>query len=185
MTVVHGDASSEFLLEREGISECDALVTLTGVDEMNIVISLFGNSRKVPQIITKLGRLSNNSILDTLSVGSTISPKELCCNDIVRYVRAIRNQTGAAQAVNVIADGQAEAMEFVVAPTTRNLGVPLKDLKLKKGILIAVIVRDSKVIIPEGSTSLERGDNVIVVARDSGILDLNDIYDGSGLRAGG
>jgi len=73
----------------------------------------------------------------------------------------------------------------VVAHTTRNLGVPLKDLKLKKGILIAVIVRDSKVIIPEGSTSLERGDNVIVVARDSGILDLNDIYDGSGLRAGG
>ena len=131
VTVVHGDASSEFLLDREGIAECDALVTLTGVDEMNIITSLFGNSRKVPQIITKLGRLSNNSILDTLSVGSTISPKELCCNDIVRYIRAIRNQTGAAQAVNAIADGQAEAIEFIVDEHTKHCEEPLKKVKLK------------------------------------------------------
>ena len=75
-----------------------------------------------------------------------------------------------------IAEGRAEAMEFVVAPTTQNLGIPLKDLKLRRGILIAVIVRGTKVIIPEGSTTLESGDNVIVVARDSGLLDLNDIY---------
>ncbi len=134
VTVVHGDASSEFLLDREGIAECDALVTLTGVDEMNIITSLFGNSRKVPQIITKLGRLSNNSILDTLSVGSTISPKELCCNDIVRYIRAIRNQTGAAQAVNAIADGQAEAIEFIVDEHTKHCEEPLKKVKLKKNI---------------------------------------------------
>ena len=86
-----------------------------------------------------------------------------------------------------IADGQAEAMEFVVAPTTQYLGIPLKDLRsrLRKGVLIAVIVRDGKVIIPEGSTTLERGDNVIVVARNSGIFDLTDIYDSGVLSAGG
>lgn len=72
-------------------------------------------------------------------------------------------------------------MEFLVSPATRNLRIPLKDLKLRKGILIAVIVRNGKVIIPEGSTCLEQGDDVIVVARDSGILDLNDIYEGVGL----
>ena len=80
-----------------------------------------------------------------------------------------------------IAGGKAEAMEFQVSPATRNLKVPLKELKLRRGVLIAVIVRGSKVIIPEGSTCLEQGDYVIVIAKDSGILDLNDIYEGGGL----
>ena len=178
VTVVHGDASNEFLLEREGIDNCDALVTLTGVDELNIITSLFGNSRKVPQIITKLGRLSNNSILDTLSVGSTISPKELCCNDIVRYVRAIRNQTGAAQAVNVIADGQAEAIEFIVDGNTRHCGEPLKKLKLKKNIRVAGINRHNSFEIPNGDSYYENGDGVIIVTgRDEVIYQLNDIFE--------
>lgn len=178
VTVVHGDASSEFLLEREGISECDALVTLTGVDEMNIVISLFGNSRKVPQIITKLGRLSNNSILDTLSVGSTISPKELCCNDIVRYVRAIRNQTGAAQAVNVIADGQAEAIEFIVDENTKHCEEPLKKVKLKKNIRIAGINKFNSFEIANGDSFYSKGNRVIIVTgRDEVIYQLNDIFE--------
>ena len=67
-------------------------------------------------------------------------------------------------------------MEFQVTPTTRHNGVPLRNLKLRRGILVAAIVRGHKVIIPEGSTCLEAGDSVIVVARESSILDLNDIY---------
>ena len=177
VTVVCGDASNEFLLEREGLEECDALVTLTGVDEMNLFISLIGSKAAVPQIITKLGRLSNNRILDSLPVGSTISPKELCCNDIVRYVRAIRNQTGAAQAVNVIADGQAEAIEFIVDGSTRHCGEPLKQLKLKKNIRVAGINRHNSFEIPNGDSFYEKGDGVIIVTgRDEVIYQLNDIF---------
>lgn len=178
VTVVHGDASSEFLLDREGISECDALVTLTGVDEMNIIISLFGNSRKVPQIITKLGRLSNNSILDTISLGSIISPKELCCNDILRYVRGIRNQTGAAQTVNAIADGQAEAIEFIVDENTRHCEEPLKKVKLKKNIRIAGINKLNSFEIANGDSFYSKGNRVIIVTgRDEVIYQLNDIFE--------
>ena len=75
-----------------------------------------------------------------------------------------------------IAGGEAEAMEFTVGPGTRNLGVPLKDLRLRPGVLLAVIVRGSDIIIPEGSSFLQEGDQVIIIARESGILDLNDIY---------
>ncbi len=178
VTVVRGDASNEFLLEREGLEECDALVTLTGVDEMNLFISLIGSNAGAPQIITKLGRLSNNRILDKLSVGSTISPKELCCNDIVRYVRAIRNQNGAAQAVNVIADGQAEAIEFIVDGNTRHCGEPLKRLKLKKNIRVAGINRHRSFEIPNGDSFYENGDGVIIVTgRDEVIYQLNDIFE--------
>jgi trk system potassium uptake protein TrkA len=79
-----------------GWRTCDALVTLTGLDELNMVISLYGTSLGVPQVITKLGRVENSKILDTLPIGSVICPKELCCNTIVRYVRAMQNQVGAA-----------------------------------------------------------------------------------------
>lgn len=177
-SVIHGDASREFLLDNEGISDCDALVTLTGVDEMNIIISLYGSSCKVPQIITKLGRLENNTILDSLPVGSIISPKELSCNHIVRYVRAMENQTGAALTIHTIADGQAEAVEFMVDKDTLHCGEPLKKLKLKKNVLIVCIMHGMKLDIPNGDSCFEYGDTVIVVTGAGRVVyQLNDIFE--------
>lgn len=176
-SIIHGDATKEFLLDNEGISDCDALVTLTGMDEMNIIISLYGSSCHVPQIITKLGRLENNTILDALPLGSIISPKELCCNNIVRYVRAM-NQTGAALAIHTIADGQTEALEFEVDINTLYCGIPLKRLKLKKNVLIACITHGSQLEIPNGDSSFREGDTMIVVTgADRVIYQLNDIFD--------
>lgn len=177
-SIIHGDATREFLLDNEGISNCDALVTLTGMDEMNIIISLYGSSCKVPQIITKLGRLENNTILDSLSIGSIISPKELSCNNIVRYVRAMENQTGAALTVHTIADGQAEAVEFVVDRGTFHCGEPLKKIKLKKNVLIVCIMHGSKLDIPNGESKFECGDTVIIVTgAERVIYQLNDIFE--------
>ena len=177
VTVVQGDASSEVLLEKEGIDDSDVLVTLTGVDEMNIIISLFGNSCKVPQVITKLGRLTSNRVLDTLPLGSIMSPKELCCNSIVRYVRAVKNQAGAAQAIHVIADGQAEAIEFIVDENTLHCGEPLKEIRLKKNIRVVSISRGVKFEIPNGDSYFTRGNVVIIVTgRNEVIYQLNDIF---------
>ena len=178
VTVVQGDASSEVLLEKEGIDDSDVLVTLTGVDEMNIIISLFGNSCKVPQVITKLGRLTSNRVLDTLPLGSIMSPKELCCNSIVRYVRAVKNQAGAAQAIHVIADGQAEAIEFIVDENTLHCGEPLKEIRLKKNIRVVSISRGVKFEIPNGDSYFTRGNAVIIVTgRNEVIYQLNDIFE--------
>ena len=176
--IIHGDASSQFLLESEGISECDALVSMTGLDELNMVISLYGAGCGVPQVITKLGRMDNTNILGNLALGSVISPKELCCNTIVRYVRAMKNQTGAALTVHTIADGQMEAMEFAVDDNTRHCGEPLKDLKLKKGVLVVCITKGALQEIPGGESRFERGDTLIIVTdRERGIYQLNDIFE--------
>lgn len=177
-SIINGDATKEFLLDNEGISDCDALVTLTGVDETNIIISLYGCRCNVPQVITKLGRLENNTILDALPLGSIISPKALCCNRIVRYVRALKNQTGAAITVHTIADGQTEASEFVVDKQTLHCGVPLKKLKLKKNVLIVCIIHGAQLEIPNGDSSFECGDIVIVVTgADRAVYQLNDIFE--------
>ena len=175
--VVHGDATDHTLLENEGLSSCDALVTLTGTDELNMIISLFGSSRNVPQVITKLSHAENRNIIDNLPLGSIVCPKELCCNHIIRYVRAMQNQTGAAVSVHAIADGQAEAVEFLVEESTRNQGIPLKSLKLKPNVLIASITHGAHTEIPNGNSMFHAGDSLVLVTSGRGILQqLNDIF---------
>ena len=158
--IIQGDSTNQLLLESEGVSSCDALATMTGLDELNMIISLYGNSCGVPQVITKLGHIKNADILGDLSLGSVISPKELCCNTIVQYVRAMKNQAGAALTVHTIADGQAEAMEFYADERTRNCGKPLKALKLKKGVLVVCILKGAKMEIPNGDSYFNVGDIV-------------------------
>ena len=174
--IVHGDASNRELLESEGIDDCDALVNLTGMDEQNIVVSLFGASRNVPQIITKLSRDQSNSVLASLPIGSVICPKELCCNTIVRYVRAMQNQTGAAVSVHAIADGQAEAVEFLVEKNSRHCGEPLKSMKLRPNVLIASITHGAGTEIPSGDSQFAPGDTVVVVSERGVLRQFNDIF---------
>ena len=177
VSVLHGDATSQALLESEDISAADALVTLTGLDELNMVISLYGSSRGVPQIVTKLGRMDSTGIVADLPLGSVVYPKELCSNTIVRYVRAMQNQAGAAISVHAIADGQMEAVEFLVDENTAHCGVPLKDLRLKPNVLIASITRAGKTEIPGGNSCFQKGDTVILVTpTQRHLLQLNDIF---------
>lgn len=175
--IVQGDASDEQVLESEGISTCDALITMTGLDELNMIISLYGSKCKVPQIITKLGRTNSNGILDSLDLGSIISPKELCCNTIVRYVRAVENQSGAALAVHSIADGQAEAAEFVVDESTMHCNEPLKNLRIKANVRVAGILRSQTPELPNGDSYFSKGDTVIIVTSGQVIYQINDIFE--------
>lgn len=176
VSVVCGDCSNPHLLDTQGIGEVDALASLTGMDETNMIISLYGNSKNVPQILTKLSR-GEGIIADALPLGSVICPKELCSNVIVRYVRAMENQTGAAVSVHAIADGQAEAVEFLVDSATRHCGVPLKQLKLKNNVLIASITRGVHTQIPGGDSVFNEGDTVVVVTSGRGVLQsINDIF---------
>ena len=176
-TIIHGDGTDQDLLNSQGLSQCDALVSLTGVDELNMIMSLYGMKQNVPLVITKLSRMDNRSIVDSLSLGSVVCPKELCCNTIVRYVRAMQKQTGAALSLRTIADGQAEAIEFLVDKHTRNCGIPLKQLKLKPDALVAMINRGAYTEIPNGDSYFRAGDSVVVVTSGQGTLqDLNDIF---------
>ena len=178
VTVIHGDASDPQVLESEGLHETNALVSLTGIDEMNVLISLYATSLGVPQVITKLGHLDNTNILDNLPIGSIVSPKELCCANIVRFTRALQNQTGAAVSVHSIAGGQAEAVEFRVDEQTLHCGEPLKAIRLRKNVLLAGISHGGRTEIPNGDSVFHVGDTlIIVVTADTVVHQLNEIFE--------
>lgn len=176
-TVICGDCSNRAELESQGLLTCDAFLSLTGVDETHIITSLYAASRGVGQVVTKLSRQGSLDLADSLSLGSVICPRELCADGIVQYVRAMENQSGAATSVHSIADGKAEAAEFQVDGHTRNCGVPLRELRLRAGVLLATIARGTRVEIPSGDSVLQPGDTVVVVTTGQGApQSLNEIF---------
>ena len=129
---------------------------------------------------------STAGIAHAAGLDSVISPKLLTAGQILQVVRGMQNSKGSVMnALYKIADGHAEAMEFVANATTRNRDTPLRELRLKPGILVAVLVHQGRIVIPDGSSSIAAGDTVIVISRNHGILDLNDIFEDSLLELGG
>ena len=179
--VIHGDGSDQELLESERFSASDAFVALTDRDEDNLIISLYAMQQGIPKVVAKANRQNYAGIARAIGLESVISPKAITAAQILHRVRGMQNSQGSVMnSLHRIADGAAEAMEFTVRSTTRYLNVPLKDLRLKSGILIAVIMRGRDIIIPEGSSSIQEGDSVILISRGRLILDLNDIYEDDG-----
>lgn len=188
-TVICGDGTDQELLESERMSAADAFVALTDRDEDNLIISLYAMQQGMHKVVTKCNRQNYTGIARAVGLDSVISPKLITAAQILQLVRGMQNSQGSVMnTLYRIADGKTEAMEFTVGPSTRHLNVPLRDLHLHKGILIAVIMRDGEIIIPEGSSCIQEGDSVIIISRDRPILDLNDIYaeeDASFLLTGG
>ena len=179
--VIHGDGSDQELLESERFSASDAFVALTDRDEDNLIISLYAMQQGIPKVVAKANRQNYAGIARAIGLESVISPKAITAAQILHRVRGMQNSQGSVMnSLHRIADGAAEAMEFTVRSTTRYLNVPLKDLRLQSGILIAVIMRGRDIIIPEGSSSIQEGDSVILISRGRLILDLNDIYEDDG-----
>ena len=183
--IICGDGTDQELLESENLEDADAFVALTGRDEDNLIISLYAMQQGLKKVVAKSNRQNYAGIARAVGLDSVISPKFITANQILQVVRGMQNSKGSVMnALYRIAGGHAEAMEFLANDTTRNLGIPLKDLRLKKGILVAVIVHQGRTIIPEGSSTIELGDTVIIISSNQGILDINDIFDDSILDLG-
>ena len=184
--ILCGDGTDQELLEQENIASTDAFVALTDRDEDNLIISLYAMQQGISKVVAKCNRQNYVGIAHAAGLDSIISPKNITASHILQVVRGMQNSKGSVMnALYKIADGNAEAMEFTVNETTHNLGIPLRDLRLKKGILLAVLVRQGKIIIPDGSATISAGDTAILISRNHGILDINDIFEDAPLDMGG
>lgn len=175
-TIVCGDGTDQSLLLEEGITQTDACVALTGIDEENIIVSVYAAIKGVIKVVTKITRTSLKDILDSVGLESIISPKELTASIILRYVRALQNSVGSnIQTLHKLGADNVEALEFRVTKNVRLTNIALKNLSLKKNLLIASIIKRDRVVIPSGDDTLEPGDSVIVVTSNNTLRDLQDI----------
>lgn len=174
-TILIGDGTYQELLDEENLKGNDACITLTGMDEENVMISLYAKQSKVDKIITKIDRPSILKLVNTLGLGTVVSPRNVIANHIVRFVRFFASGTDdGADTLYKIGD-KAEALEFTVPEGFKGINIPLKKLSIKKSVLIGGIIRNKEFILPSGDSLLMVGDRVIIVSESKQFTNLSQI----------
>ena len=174
--VICGDGGDEQLLQEAGIESTEAFVPLTGLDEENILLTLY--AKRIPGLktITKINRITFNDVIEGLNLGSVVYPKYITSEAIIAYVRARQNSIGSnVETLYHLFDNRVEAIEFHIEKDAPVVGVPLMNLNMKDNLRIACINRGGKIIFPRGQDTIEPGDTVIVVTAHSGFGDISDI----------
>ena len=156
----------------------DAFVALTDIDEENMVVSMFANKMKVKKTITQIKSDDLYGMLDELGIKNNVSPKNIVANRIISYIRALANTRGSnVLTLYRLVNDEVEALEFYAKKPERIYDKPLKDLKIKENCLVACIIRENEVIIPNGNDCIKLGDSVIVVTTHKNFDDLTDILE--------
>lgn len=175
-TIINADGTENRVLLEEGIEYAQSFVATTNIDEENILLSLFAKSKMNGKLITKINRIAYDEVISNLDLDTTIYPKNITAEYIVKFVRAKNNSIGSnIETMHSILDGKAEALEFKIRENSPVAGVPLEKLNLKENILIACINRGAEVIIPRGRDVINPGDNVIIVTKNAGFTDIKNI----------
>ncbi|MBQ9513716.1 MAG: Trk system potassium transporter TrkA [Clostridia bacterium] len=175
VTVLVGDGTEQDILLEEDIKDFDACVTLTGMDEENVVISLFAKNLKVDKVITKIDRPSVSGMVDSLGLDSVVSPREVIANHVIRFVRAHKSDTVGEVNTFYKIENKVEVLELKTDADATYIGVPLKDLKIKSGVLIGGVIRDDEYIKTGGETVINENDRVIVITTSKGITELSQV----------
>ena len=174
--IINGDGSSEELLKEEGIQYAESFVPLTGIDEENIMLTMYAKNVSNAKVITKINRMAFRSVINRLDLGSVIYPRYITSEAIIAYVRAKKDSMDSnIETLYHMFDHRVEAIEFRVYEKSAVTGIPLKNLSLKEDLLISFINRNGKIIIPSGHDSIEMGDTVMIVTTHTGFNDIQDI----------
>ena len=174
--ILLGDPSDQSFLKGAGVTHADAFVAMTGLDEENILLSLFAKSASGGKVITKINRIDFDNVINRLDLDSTIYPKQITADIILRYVRATESSRGSnMETLYNLIKGEVEAAEFIVKEASDITDIPLSKLKIKNDVLIGAIIHDGQVIIPRGQDTIRPGDAVIVVSKMLSLRDITDI----------
>lgn len=175
--IINGDSNNQDVLLEEGIAKAESFVSLTGIDEGNVFLSLFAKKSSNAKVVTKINRIDYDDIINNFNLGSIICPKNITADNILSYVRARQNSIGSnVETLYKIIENKVEALEFKITENMSSIiGIPLQKLSIKENILIGCINRNGKVQIANGQTTIEVGDTVIVITSMTGLSDFKDI----------
>jgi len=174
--IINGNGTDEELLKEEGIEYVESFVPLTGIDEENIMLTLHAKQISKAKVITKINRITFKNVISSLELGSVIYPRYITSEAIIAYVRAKKDSMNSnIETLYHMFDSRAEAIEFLVDKESNITNVSLMNLKLKSNLLIALINRNGRIIIPNGNDFIQKDDTVVVVTTHTGLNDIQDI----------
>lgn len=175
-TIINGDGTENRLLIEEGVESAGAFVALTGIDEENVLLSLYARTKTRGRVITKVNRIAYDEVIDNIGLDMVIYPKDIVAEYIVKFVRGKNNSMGSnIENMHYILDDKAEALEFAIGENSPITDKTLESLELKPGVLVACINRGGDIITPRGRDIIQKGDTVIIVTKHMGFKDISDI----------
>lgn len=169
--VLHGDATDTSLLEEENLDEMDAFVAATGFDEENLLLALIAKQRGVEDVISKVSHQSYKDLIEKMGVDMALNPLDIVASTILRYIQGSKKIIAS-----LLIQGQAEIMEIIASNEMKLANVPLKDVNLPDGVLIAAIHRGQQVIIPNGDTRILEDDKVTIFCLLTDIGELEKLF---------
>lgn len=174
--IIHGDISNQNILYEEGIKECDAFVSLTSLDEENIVYSMFASSLGVPKVITKVNHINLDGIIKKANIDTAIASHKVAANHVVQYIRAVENsKSSSCEAIYKFDDDVFEIIEFKVKEDFKGLNTKIKNLNIKDNLLISAIQRGKNIIYPNGEEEIKLKDSILIIAKNGTLRNLNDL----------
>lgn len=169
--VLHGDATDTSLLEEENIDEMDAFVTATGFDEENLLLALMAKQHGIEDVISKVSRESYKDLIEKMGIDMALNPLDIIASTILRYIQGSKKIISS-----LLIQGQAEIMEIIASNNMQLTNIPLRELELPDGVIIAAIHRGKQVIIPHGDTVIQEDDKVTIFCLLSDIADLEGLF---------
>ncbi|MBE6034643.1 Trk system potassium transporter TrkA [Aminipila sp.] len=168
--ILHGDATDINLLEEENLNDMDAVVTATGFDEENLLLALTAKQHNVEDVIAKVSRESYVGLIEKMGIDMALNPLNITSASILRFIQGSKRVLSSQ-----LIQGQAEIMEIIAAKQMALIGIPIKNLRLPDGVIIAAIHRGMQVIIPSGETKIQENDKVIILCLLSELPDLEKL----------
>ncbi len=155
---VYGDATHPEVLEKAQIRRADALLAVTGIDAVNVVIAMLARRFEVEKVIVKLDSNALRAACEEIGVSGIVTPKLAA----VTKMQALLAGSGEVD-FSFLTQGAVKLVELQTGGVKNR---PLAELELPKGALLISIVRENKVILPEGNTKLRENDSLIFVVED-------------------
>ena len=169
--ILHGDATDTSLLDEENIDEMDAFVTATGLDEENLLLALMAKQRGIEDVISKVSRQSYKDLIEKLGIDMALNPLDIVASIVLRYIQGSKRIVSS-----LLIQGQAEITEIIASDTMKFTNVPLNELDLPDGVIIAAIHRGNSIIIPDGTTSILADDKVTIFCLLSDLAELEALF---------
>lgn len=175
--VIRDDGTNQSVLKEEGIAKADAFLALSSEDEENAIVSLYAKTQGTKKIITLISAMQYVDLFKGMGLDGIVSPKYSTSNEILRYVRSLAvTKDIEIESLHKLMEDSFEALECVIKEPVEGItGIPLKNLKLRRDVLIASIVHKDKIVIPSGNDKMESGDTVILFTTGVEINDIKDI----------
>lgn len=161
------------VLEQAEIHKADVLAACTANDEENLVACYLARVRYgVGRTIARVNNPRNAWLFDDkFHVDVALSNAEIMARLIEEEM-----SMGDMMTLLKLRRGDYSLVEEKIPPGARTIGVPIKDMKLPENCIIAAIIRDGKVIMPRGLTTLEENDEVLAITDSDGAEQLTALF---------